>query len=59
MALDEFFAIYQGFKNIFFYILKKVAHQLIFLPPFYSNFEFSCLQHKTVIIYMLFNILDI
>jgi len=53
MALDEFSAMYHGFKDK--KILKKLPHLLIFLPPLSLNFKFSCLQYQTVIIYMLFN----
>jgi len=58
MALDEFFTMYHGFQEIF-ENFRKCPAPTHFLPPLYPNFEFSCLQHKTVIMYMLFNGLGI
>jgi len=54
-ALDEFFTMYHEFNGQFLKILKKGPAQLSFLTPLYPNFVFSWLQHKIMIIYMLFN----
>jgi len=48
MALNEFLLCIMDSRTIFENL------QLIFLSPLYSNFEFFCLHHKTVVIYMLF-----
>jgi len=56
MALEEFLLCIMDSRTIL-KNFKKVAHQLIFLPTMYPNFEFSCLQHKTVVIYMITNTL--
>jgi len=51
MSQDEFLLFIKDSKIIF----EKSPTPAHFSAPTLPNFEFSCLQHKTVIIYMLFN----